>query len=467
MQIKSETLLPPKRMGPLVCVALIEGSSHPHARFLACRECFECVEKIGLSGIGKKGVLAAAKSLSNETLQENRSALLDLMELLVTRMNGDMQRFSRICGPNLSGQARALLEERINKPEKGHSSVPSRSGIPAPASTKRSISRPTPRIQKPKPATSKLSGLKGKSPAKSTPLQDDDSEISASSFSFRDELPALDLRAGLPSGPSGIPRPSGSFRPVGTMGTEIGQSPISGKSYSSRIVSPAKTDQARGIEMDSSFGVPSVGDTSLTNADVELRPRTEDDAVMDLHATSSNESLGAAASLRARLLKIREKNKNPGHEETSDENKGTELHTTQSVDAEDESDALPQDAFRKSHETRIHGRSESDLPQPVAKEEYKQQLALSVDHLDKYLETIRALLVKQTPLEENDEDVVASTDVLKTIHAAVSKQAALAFELDEAGVAHLWDEIKTKANEVVATLTRYVFSIDALFLQDI
>ena len=42
--------------------------------------------KIGFSGIGKKGVLAAAKALSEEKLQDNRTALLDLCELLVSRM---------------------------------------------------------------------------------------------------------------------------------------------------------------------------------------------------------------------------------------------------------------------------------------------------------------------------------------------------------------------------------------------
>ena len=61
--IKADHFVPLKRLGPFVCVAIMESSSQSKARLLACQDCYECVESIGLSGIGKKGVLVVAKSL--------------------------------------------------------------------------------------------------------------------------------------------------------------------------------------------------------------------------------------------------------------------------------------------------------------------------------------------------------------------------------------------------------------------
>jgi hypothetical protein len=89
--VQSEELIPPKRLG-MVFVAIIEGSSHAKARASACRTCLDCVDKVGLAGVGKKGVCAAAKSLSQETVIENKGAALDLMELILSKMNGDIQR---------------------------------------------------------------------------------------------------------------------------------------------------------------------------------------------------------------------------------------------------------------------------------------------------------------------------------------------------------------------------------------
>ena len=114
-QIKSEDLLPPKVVGPLVCAAVMEGSSHPKARLLAYQEGHACVEMIGLSGIGKRGVLAAAKQLSVEKVQENKHAALDLLALILSKMNGDMNRFSRICGASLTPKSRSMIEERMKK----------------------------------------------------------------------------------------------------------------------------------------------------------------------------------------------------------------------------------------------------------------------------------------------------------------------------------------------------------------
>jgi hypothetical protein len=396
------------------------------------------VANVGPAGVNKSRAALRAMPWP-EYPKENRTALLGLMELLVARKNGDMQRFSRICGSNLSGKARSLIEGRIKKPENG-------SGIPAPSSANDRTSRPVSRLPNPAKSTpSKLQDIRA---------NEDDGE---SESSFRDDLPALDLRAGLrdtTSGPSDIPRPSLS---------------------SSIVVSPAINDQATGLALSSSFSAASADDISFTEDDVPEKSS----AAMNLYATSAafqssmtslsndagppgNESVGAAASLRARLLKIREKNKNTVPEVSADGNEGVEASKPQLlVEDETVSTSAASDNFRQSQEERVYSETELKESQPEvtesnAKEDSKPQMAISVDHVDKFLETIRVLLAKQTPLEENDEDVVASTDALKTIHAAVSQQAILAVGLDPTGVAKLRDEIKLKTNEVVATLTRYI-----------
>lgn len=113
----NEDVLSVKSLGTTVCVAVMERSSHAKARVLCFQTSIDCLEKEGLAALGKKGVLVAAKSLSDETVSENRLAALDLLEVVLSKMSGDMQRLVRICGPNLSEKARHLLEERRNEKE--------------------------------------------------------------------------------------------------------------------------------------------------------------------------------------------------------------------------------------------------------------------------------------------------------------------------------------------------------------
>jgi len=128
--LQQEELLPVKCLGPTVCVAVMGRSHHAKARVFCYRLSIDCLEKEGLAGIGKKGVVVAAKALSDETIPENRAASLDLLEMILRKMNSDMQRLVRICGPSLSEKARQLLQERWSKMEQleasDHSEIASR-----------------------------------------------------------------------------------------------------------------------------------------------------------------------------------------------------------------------------------------------------------------------------------------------------------------------------------------------------
>jgi hypothetical protein len=138
--IQDNDLLPAKRLGPVICVTVFENSSHAKARSLSCRLCAKCVEIEGLTGIGKKGVSVGAKTLSEAKIPDNRAAALDLMGVVLAKMNGDIQRLGRICGPNLSDKARDLLKEhwtKINKFDAGAETPHKpRSNLAAPTSTR-------------------------------------------------------------------------------------------------------------------------------------------------------------------------------------------------------------------------------------------------------------------------------------------------------------------------------------------
>lgn len=76
--------------------------------------------------------------------------------------------------------------------------------------------------------------------------------------------------------------------------------------------------------------------------------------------------------------------------------------------------------------------------------------------LEVFLETIRKLVEKSHKIFESDDDLIASTDVLKNIHAAVSKQPNLAVMISPIVVENLREEIRERASEVVGTLTQLI-----------
>jgi hypothetical protein len=161
-------------------------------------------------------------------------------------------------------------------------------------------------------------------------------------------------------------------------------------------------------------------------------------------SSSASADIGAAASLRARLLKIREKTK----------------VTIDTIEVEEEE--APQDKFGLSATfSQETSSSAATLPEkamsPVRgiqfdNDSYSQ--GEPRERLSPFLETLSALIAKESPLQEDDDDIFATTDVLKTIHAAVSGQSNLAVDLSSSEVTHLRVEIADRASDVVAALTR-------------
>lgn len=458
-QCTDESFCPPKRLGPFVCVPVLDSSSYPKARLMACKECYECVDMIGLSGIGKKGTLAAAKSLSEEKLLENRTALLDLMELLLSRMSGDIQRFARICGSSLSSKARDLLEERVNMVEKQKMATAQSRASPSRAAAIPAKKTIAPKIQSlpPSPRRPSLKS-QNKNTSNSVPKQP--------YSTFGDSLPALGLRD---SSPSGIPRPNTSSQAASSP-TKLSETFRRSNSVTERSADDILSNLLDAEEMlGGSGGVPKSSEmedpssSGTTGTRLFAAPSSTQPSVSTSSETpelpSSSSDIGAAASLRARLLKIRDKNKGAPVDELSPTSNAVQ---STSNDFGGATQNKTSDIGGFTNEAAVAATGSDDYEEEgFLQEDFNDDDALIAkagSHLGNSLDTLSYLISKSTPVAEDDSDIFAATDILKTIHAAVSGQANLAVNMAPDEVTWLRAEIKERAKEVVASLTRYVQS---------
>ena len=313
--LENEILLTPKRLG-MVCVALIDSSPHAKAKAQACHTCLSCIEKTGLAGFGKRGVVATARMLSLDTTM-HRMAALELMELILSKMNGDIIRLARICGPSLSDKGQQLLEERWYK---NHSKDV----------THASMTNGSPSTRQNPTSPQKFSAFALQKEEKQSDLVD--------------ELPRLSLRAAGKDQPRQSPRKALS---EDTSNCE----PFSFTFTAGTTSSPP--------QMESEFVVSSSG-TAFRSLNV-----------------SEVEPSGAAAALRARLLKIREKSKLPEI--------GTAVSTGNSITSNDQGYDVPID-------------------------------------IDAIIANIELLLKQSKPITEDDSNMANCIDSLKIVHSAISKQ---------------------------------------------
>lgn len=299
----------------MACVLMMDSSQHAKARAQACHSCVQCLEKLGLAGLGKKGVLATAKLLSQETTVY-RAVALDLMEAILSKMNGDIQRLVKLCGPNLSDKARVLVEERCHRGSaKEH--LPSSGRIKSPVRRGKSLS-----------------------PQKSPSNKNREPEIF-------DELPRLSLREG------GRDIPRSSPRRLHSLEDNVDERFTF--SFSTRDI-PAPC----GPESNKAW-----------SSDVDK----------NLSTSSGVEPRGAAAALRARLLKIRDKGK-----------------TSDSGDASsDVTERNPGLAIQES------------------------AAVVSID-FSSQMGNICALLNKKGPVEADDPQLESCVFAVKILHAGVARQ---------------------------------------------
>ncbi|CAB9516410.1 Cytoskeleton-associated protein 5 [Seminavis robusta] len=445
VQMKSEEVLPMKRLGSVVAVAVLSKATQGKARVSACHDCCMCVEHLGLSGIGKKGVLVAAKALSDETLSENRSACLDLMELVLSRMNGDIQRLAKICGSSLSEKARRLIEERWQRRKTSGAVVPTRQTEDMGNSARRSSRIPTP--QKNTPAD------KGPLGRSSPAIPSHKSNFAGPSpQELQDELPALVLRH------KTTPNPSPAKDVVNANPhTSIGNN----TNYLSTF--NASTD-SMGFNFSMSSGLveseskpsrpftPTLPTISSQHTGIPTPTTTSHLQVPRYHG--DRESVGAAASLRARLLKIREKSKNPPE---------LTFATTPTANGTPVAAAGTPEPKKTPIAEDAPAESPVGLPQPKAIFSPPQSLP-SPDQSTEFelgMRCIAGLLDAPTPLSESSKELDEGIECMKKFHAALSKQQNVVVGMSSEDLSMMRQSISDNVDEMIERLARLMrFSLD-------
>jgi hypothetical protein len=417
MQMKVEDVLPMKRLGSVVAVSMLERASHAKARLTACQDCSRCVDQLGLSGIGKKGVLVAAKALSEETLSENRTACLDLMELVLSRMNGDVQRLARICGASLSDKARRLVEERCQRrkangiPAKQSEDASRRSRIPTPQKApqtpaERPSSRSSPGIPAPSGATSAGLGMNA-----GTDLQE--------------ELPALVLRHKTTASPAHEGNSRTNGRSTNHLPHLIASTDSLSFNYStSSILTDHEAKSSR-------LFTPSLSSISSQPPPTLNLP--------SLRTYAPRESVGAAADLRARLLKIREKSKNPSEMTFS-------VPPSATVNAEV---PVPTPHSERVTPENLDTFSISPHPPPSSNQKTSCEYQSGMTAIDELLRTA-------TPLPERSKILDDGIECMKRLHAALSKQQNVVAGLTSEDLSVLRQSINHDVDEMIERLARYV-----------
>lgn len=373
---ESEFLLPPKRLGAVVCAAMMDGSTHAKSRASACETCLACVEKAGLAGVGKKGVLSAAKLLSQETTKYRVSAL-DLMEVILSKMNNDMQRLVRICGPNLTDKGRQLLEERLAQGR------PTRGSSPAPARTPAHQQSP-----RGSPVKSHKTGER-----RSTRSSGREPDI-------YDELPKLSLRSWSKAPRNGSPQNRDT-------GFESSDDPFAFSLSAFR--DPLPVSDLEEVKE----ALPTKHEASKSVAKTNFEPS------------------GAAALLRARLLKIRGSGSMPEQDVGavgSFDGSRTGAGTFDSVSA--------QQSF------------EAEVPASTP--------SAALTDFDAHLDIIRLLLEKNAPVLDRDDDLTACIISLKVFHAALARQQHSSVGVSSDELVNIRMLLMESTDLVVDLLRRYV-----------
>lgn len=294
-------------------------------------------------------------------LAQTRLAALNLLELILSKMNGDIQRLSRICGSSLSDKATFDIEEKWNK--RNQAEV-----IPSPVPI---ISR---FLSHTYVGDDRLNGGDFKSGSEDR-------------LNIRDELPAFRL----------------DTDPIDTAEREKDEVHLT---------------KAVGEPGHFSFPIIRSGNITEEKEEVSASERCEYIGARDLEEDPGKAD-GTAASLRMRLLEIKEKSK------------------------------IPDESFPVEDRLRPFLNVDDEIPT-----ESKGTLGKAGEFT-----TLRSLLKRKGPLPEHDYALISSIDVLKKIHAALSKQGNSSLGLSYDEIFHFRSSMAVQIDALVDLLTRYVLRL--------
>ena len=109
--IRTNKLYPTELYGSYICIMkVVEKSKSNSARALAAAECSWCVEQIGPTAIGSKGVATLAKALSVEKLTDIRKSYLELFDTVVQKSSLD-RVLKRCVGSTVTDKTRDSISD--------------------------------------------------------------------------------------------------------------------------------------------------------------------------------------------------------------------------------------------------------------------------------------------------------------------------------------------------------------------
>lgn len=422
---RSDVILSTRSLGQVICVPLIEHSHQSKTRVLALHECRSCVERVGLSGLGKKGLLVTAKTLSTESLPENRTAALDLMETVLAKMDGDVDKLASICGTEyLSDKGQAMIEEHWKKRSGSH-----QSSIPQESMQRNDRSRRQSRIP-----SSRIGTGPSRSNRRIAPPSPDGysrrraqervGNESDSREGLRDELPSFKL-----------PFDDRKSAGVASRHAESGH-PVSGPfTFSFAATEPPSNAENAAVDTKEEFQWRE----EVSSVAPESAAATQTAGVSSVAAQqniSETATEGAAASLRARLRKIREKQR---------EESTAPVATITSVQPEMSPDLSS---------PLVEPPSEPMADVVEVQEKKKKNEAVPDNSYEALRSCIEDLLHTKPPVPEAHPYLRDCTTALKKYHSAISNQPGAAPDMSSVEFSKLRQSISSQTVETIENLTR-------------
>ena len=112
--ITSNSLYSTRQYGSHICVKVLEKSTRSKSRLLAANQIELCVQTSNLPAIGKKGLNVLGAALSNENLVENRGGYLSLFDLVLEKLDMNVEKLFSLCS-TLNEKAQGMVMERHSK----------------------------------------------------------------------------------------------------------------------------------------------------------------------------------------------------------------------------------------------------------------------------------------------------------------------------------------------------------------
>ena len=417
---RSDFLLSTRTLGQVICVPLIEHSHQSKTRVLAFHECCACVDRIGLSGLGKKGLLVTAKTLSEENLPENRAAALDLMETVLAKMDGDVEKLASICGTEyLSDKGRVMVEERWKKHAGSQQSMSHQHSRRGDRSRRRSQ---IPSVRTVADTGRNIRLTASDMPQANASLSPESAKVERTcTEGLRDELPSFKLK----------------LDDITSRHIECSEPITTGPFAFSFDAKYSSHRESEVVDIKDEFISQAKISNMTTGTSTEMRG-SYSVLPSNVEAASAPQSEGAAASLRARLLKIREKQK--------------ENYVT----------PAPVASMMSTFQPSL---SPSDLSSPltepssatIAKVEgssTEKGGGVSDNSYETLHASIEELLHMKPPVPEAHPCLRECTSALKKYHASISNQPSAAPDMNYTEFTDFRQSITDKTVETIENLTR-------------